>query len=397
MSVFPFSPEDWLNKTRGLTLEERGAYIDLIAEQMRCDGPIPNDMKWISHLLHVSKRKAEAVLKGLIGVKLHETDAGIINERCVREIAERRARREQRAMARASQPKPVAVEDADFEQVIPAISRSTQRRLSAGSATSRQRPNAENLKNTNEIKETVSISSDSRVGARADSNITSLREVDTVVEIESPLCPPQAADAARGGVPAVADAPSESVSRKPRVSKPLASERDTTAALDLYNKAADHWGFHRCRVLEGQRRLRFRARLSEIGGVENFRLALRQIGKNDFLMGRAKGHEDFRLDLDKLLQDRGRMGDVLASLIDAAASGAVEPRETVQGKGWGWWRGKEDMLRGLTEAQWQAAIAGNSYDKGWPWWNLGAPPGHAECVVPQALIERNNLKRFAGA
>jgi len=61
------------------------------------------------------------------------------------------------------------------------------------------------------------------------------------------------------------------------------------------------------------------------------------------------------------------------------------PRE---GKSWGWWRGSvSEKLRALPDAQWRKGIQTANPNGTWPWWVLGAPPGHSECLVPQSLIE----------
>lgn len=91
---FKFFPRDWLEGTRALTLEQRGAYIDAIAMQMIHGGPLPNDYSWLGHQMHVSSRKAEAIVEALIeAMKLKRTEGGITNDRCEEEI---RARDHQR-------------------------------------------------------------------------------------------------------------------------------------------------------------------------------------------------------------------------------------------------------------------------------------------------------------
>lgn len=68
----------------------------------------------------------------------------------------------------------------------------------------------------------------------------------------------------------------------------------------------------------------------------------------------------------------------------ASAEPALEP---VDGKSWGWWRGKEGTYREISVERWRAAIEQNKPNGTWPWWKLGAPPGHAECLVPRVLID----------
>lgn len=91
---FKFFPRDWLDKTRKLSLEERGAYIDMIAMRMINDGPVPEDYSWLGHQMHVSPRKARAIVEGLIdALKIRRDGEGLTNDRCEEEL---RARDHQR-------------------------------------------------------------------------------------------------------------------------------------------------------------------------------------------------------------------------------------------------------------------------------------------------------------
>lgn len=95
---FKFFPLDWIDGTRDMTLEQRGAYIDCIAIIMAFDKPIPDDPKWMSHQMHISVRKWNALKKLLIeGQKLMETEAGCDNDRCIEE-RENRAKRSRRRL-----------------------------------------------------------------------------------------------------------------------------------------------------------------------------------------------------------------------------------------------------------------------------------------------------------
>src|SRR5690606_8107286 len=74
---------------------------------------------------------------------------------------------------------------------------------------------------------------------------------------------------------------------------------------------------------------------------------------------------------------------------DYAAPEAMEPQEIIEGKAWGWWRGLEGKFRALTADKWRQGLDAARPNGTWPWWKLGAPPGHPECLVhPEVLAER---------
>jgi hypothetical protein len=116
--------------------------------------------------------------------------------------------------------------------------------------------------------------------------------------------------------------------RRSRPAKKVAASADLDAAVEAYNEAADRHGFSRCEVLTPPRAKRLDRRLTDIGGVEAFKLALTAIPRDNFLMGRVTprdGGDSFRLTIDRLLQTDGKMGDVLAKLVDAASAGPTRP------------------------------------------------------------------------
>lgn len=101
-------------------------------------------------------------------------------------------------------------------------------------------------------------------------------------------------------------------------------------ALSAYNEAAAMHGFSPCSAPTDARRKRLAKRLQDIGGVDAFKLALSALPSDDFLMGRVRpksGQTPFKLDIDKLMQTDGGMGDVLARLIDAAGDAARHRQE----------------------------------------------------------------------
>lgn len=85
---------DFHEGTRELTLEERGAYSDIIDLIFMHDGPIRDDPKWIAHKLCVDVRKWKALRKRLFTAgKLYITPQGIHNARAQEVLSERDALR----------------------------------------------------------------------------------------------------------------------------------------------------------------------------------------------------------------------------------------------------------------------------------------------------------------
>ena len=180
-----------------------------------------------------------------------------------------------------------------------------------------------------------------------------------------------------------------------RRSKRVPVERATeiVEALAAYNTAAETLGFAKADKLTKARALRLRARLDEIGGLEAFRQALSALPRNRFLMGKIPpraGQEPFRLDLERLLSTGSGMGDVLASLMDAAGAGEGVPLGP-NGRAWAWWRADEAKIRSLDADYWRRAIAEARPNGVWPWWLLTAPPGHPECLVHPVVLDEMGL------
>jgi uncharacterized protein YdaU (DUF1376 family) len=83
-----FYPSDWLAGTRGLSAEETGVYITLIARIYEMAGPIPRDDNRLSRLCGcASKSKFSKALEYLMSEgKIIERDGYITNERAEKEI-----------------------------------------------------------------------------------------------------------------------------------------------------------------------------------------------------------------------------------------------------------------------------------------------------------------------
>ena len=163
-------------------------------------------------------------------------------------------------------------------------------------------------------------------------------------------------------------------------SRASARRKDALSLVELYNAAAKHHGWQQCRIVTPAIEQALLRRVRDIGGREQFVVALNQIPTNDFLMGRLPGRNGaapFRLDLTKLLSTRSGMGDVLAGLIDAAAVPAASARY--------WWQDPAKVAS-LSEADWQHLIAKHCVDGLWSIDKVGWPPGHSKCVVPPGIV-----------
>ena len=84
---FPFYPADYMEATRKLTLEQRGAYMDVICLQMMNQGRVEDDERLMAAALVVSTRKWRKVREQLADAgKISFSDGLIIQERCLREL-----------------------------------------------------------------------------------------------------------------------------------------------------------------------------------------------------------------------------------------------------------------------------------------------------------------------
>jgi hypothetical protein len=169
------------------------------------------------------------------------------------------------------------------------------------------------------------------------------------------------------------------------VEKPKAVHvrRECDEALTIYNKAAAHFGFAKCENLTDARRKRLAKRLTDVGGVERFRQALRTLAKSDaftdFLLGKVKpreGEKAFRLDLDRFLQSEGNLGDVIARLLDLSTAEEVRAQDAP----WANW----------DEAEWERQI--DMHANGiWPVDKLSPSPASKKTACPPGVIERKRL------
>jgi uncharacterized protein YdaU (DUF1376 family) len=377
---FKFYPRDWLEDTRQLTLEQRGAYIDAIAIQMMTEKPLVDDYEWLGHQLHISGRKAKTLVEQLITLTmLKRTPAGIVNERCNKEIAEKEVVRRINAEIAAKR-------EADRKRG----SGPNQRRLDDGSATNRSpagheptskgaRPNAENPKKTNGNSVTSAISCHEAGTTRARTDT----DTDTERKKDYSLLPPSVPEG--GSTPEVV---SETKKRRDRHALTAAEHNLAMEGITVYNEVAEALRFVPCRTPTPSRLLRLCRRIEDIGGIDNLRRALWAARQDDFLMGRIKrpGHASFRLNIDLLMQTNSNMGDVLARLLDSAGGKAPAAELTPN-----WWQSKEHRARELGSDWWQSVI-GKFANGRWPVEYLGPGPWDANCLVPVELVTELSLK-----
>lgn len=89
---------DWLAGTRGLTLEETGAYIQILALIYETGEPIPYDkagQERLARTCGVTKRRVQTLVQALLDSgKLHSTAGKLSNIRAERELFFRKKRRE---------------------------------------------------------------------------------------------------------------------------------------------------------------------------------------------------------------------------------------------------------------------------------------------------------------
>ena len=82
-----FYPQDWLVKTQGLTPEQCGFYIQIVALIYASRGPVPNDPHRLSRLLKCSSRLTKSVVAQLVSVgKLEVRGEFITNSRAESEL-----------------------------------------------------------------------------------------------------------------------------------------------------------------------------------------------------------------------------------------------------------------------------------------------------------------------
>lgn len=353
---FPFWTRDFVHscRTDKLTPAEVGALTMALCQQWEIQGPLPSDPAKFAAFSGWDIRVARRLVARLVELKKLDASAdGIQSTRMQSEIEKYVAK----------------VRAAELRETRKATLRQTSHELPSNFPEKSERSYAEVSKKNNEINDDVS-----REAALPESD----SEPDNKDNPPTPLA---------GGVIG------EVVFDGNRVEKPKAIEvrREGETALEIYNKAAEHFGFARCHSFTDARRKRLAKRIVDIGGVEQFRSALNALAMtdpfNDFLLGRAKprpGEQPFRLDFDRLLQSEGNLGDVLARLRDLSATSGDPALDADRRSLWLTWSREE----------WRAQI--ERYAKQvWPVNLIGPVPGWKNCMVPADLIAELKLtERF---
>jgi len=177
--------------------------------------------------------------------------------------------------------------------------------------------------------------------------------------------------------------------REPKSKKSPFSQTEiasTDAAFEVWNSVAANLGLPVVKSTTDSRRRRLASRLADIGGLDNFKLALSAIPSVPFLMGKVPprpGQDPFKLDIERLMQTDGNLGDVLAKLIDKACE------QPPSAAGLMWWQDAEKVAA-ITDDQWREMIS-QFAGKTWPPDKLGPAPGSKRCVVPSHIIDELKL------
>lgn len=91
---FRFDCRLWLDSTRTLNVDVRGAYIDLLVLMYDLDGPVPDDDSWVAHNLHITTRRWRKYRRVLIAAGLMtEKEDGLLNNHVANELNWRASRR----------------------------------------------------------------------------------------------------------------------------------------------------------------------------------------------------------------------------------------------------------------------------------------------------------------
>lgn len=343
---------DWVASTRGMSLDEEGffwRFTCLFYDRM---GDLPDDDRIVSRAMNLDIRAYKHMKARMVALgKIIASGGRLSNARAEREISAYVAeyRRRSEAAKQREENKRSVSQDLDATQKIGAdfdatsVSKSDRSRIEVGPKSGELRfdTNTDLSEKPNEIKGSTATTlpqGDHSPHARARPK----PKPKPILSEESPHTPPQ------GGQDPIEISFEEFWQAFPAGRKQAKGE-----ARDAFR-----------RIVTGKHRKGFRARAVD-------------------LIAAAKRYAAARPDPEFTPMPSTWLNS--ARWEDEETAAAVPT--PVDGKAWGWWVGKESLLSGLPLERWRKAIHDTKPNGTWPWWVLGAPPGHPECLVPQSLVD----------
>jgi uncharacterized protein YdaU (DUF1376 family) len=352
---FKFYPDDYLDGTRHLSLEQRGAYVDALALQYKYEKPINDDYRWLGYQMHISERKAKAIVEGLVlAKKLLRGDDGLYNPRASAELEDKAAIRRVNSESALARHRAHSESDADQGQTNFESNEKTQQKQQTHGCerTTESVPRTRALDTDREDREERKEYPQTPKGGSCDSDPI----------LEKPKTTGRA-------VARMAFVEWQEFARAHRLPVPKDSTFDQFAKKILA-RMTEH---------------------AEGGGAEAmlavWHLALVNFAKSKFLRGMEGG---FTAEIKFLTRTEN-----FAKLIN----GGYQANTSAADAKWGssaaaisavlWWQDPMKVAM-VTDDQWREMIAKHTG----PYWNvdeLGPAPGSHKCVVPRHLIAEMKL------
>lgn len=382
-------PDDWWSGVVGqLNLEEEGLYIRSCMWMWKTGTPVPAKDSVAAAVLHVQVQKYSKVMGSLESKgKMIRTQAGIINERVMQDIDNFKGRSEQRAdrAKKGHEHRAMTAEKMrELEEEIRVL-RAAVANVAVKADPPHQPPHLPGggslggYPTPPPTGETEKTNENNVPQMQMQSRCTYNPE-SRIQKEESKESPPTPS----GGEEDAKKLRNRAQRAAAKAEAIKANEETLAEAYEVYQKAADFFGFARCDQFTPARKTRLLKRLEAIQGVENFKRALRALriadGFTDLLRGKKPardGKGSFRLDFDTLLQDSGNLGDVLGRLLDLDA---LKGDKGAAKRPWLEW----------TETEWETQIRQHANGV-WPVAKIGPWPSHAECAAPRQVLERLGL------
>lgn len=328
---FRFFPREYLDGTRDLTLEQRGAYMDAIALQMVFESPVKDDYRWLAHQMHISERKARTIVESIIEVgKLTRGDDGLTNRRATEEIEWKLS----------------------------------QRRANAESASARWRANAERI--AKDVQSEIENQEKRQQNQGNDGCERTAKAVPRGRAIDSDI----------DKTLSIGDTPSSSNSESSKnlpVSETGVSDIDAEVSVSRYSEAFEAF-WQAYPETRGMSKKKAYTRWSKLSAAERERAVaalpafIAQLAER-----RAKDPRSTPLHAEGYLNQRR-----FETLLEAA------PAERVV-----WWKDPAKVAE-ITPERWRQGIA--QYANGiWPVDKLGPAPGSKNCVVPPDIVAELHL------